>query len=280
MKIIDTHIHLFEKPYSDLFNNSHIKNGAKGELHLYEEYRKKYNIEAAFVICYDEGHCPENSSYVRTLAKERKWVYSFGYAKPENFHDNANRIILRGHFGISCYLKKEDSGKWLNDSIFNDLWKELQNKNIPLNLTTWPHQCLELGKLLKRFSHLTILINHMGRPHLENGKLEIESYKNVLALSDFENVFVKLSGFYAFSEKGWSFPQCDLFPTLKLLRKKFGSERLMFASDFSPILEFNTYCQAVKMLWEKDTGFTENELEKIYYHNAKKIILERKEYDC
>jgi len=45
MTIIDSHIHLFEKPYSDLFDNSHIKDSDKGELHLYEEYRENIALK-------------------------------------------------------------------------------------------------------------------------------------------------------------------------------------------------------------------------------------------
>jgi len=277
MTIIDSHIHLFEKPYSDLFDNSHIKDSDKGELHLYEEYREKYRIEAAFVICYDEGHCPENSSYVETLMKKRKWVYSFGYARPglRVFPNEAGESISRGHFGISCYLRSDDSAAWLHAAALAPVWDCIQDCKIPLSLTIWPHQCVELGKCLKKFPRLTVLINHMGRPHLENGKLDIKSYKNVLALSEFENVYVKLSGFYAFSGNGWSWPQRDLFSVLRLLQKNFGAGRLMFASDFAPVLEFNTYKQALELLRKGYAGFSENELKKIYYLNAKKIIMER-----
>ncbi|MDD5697710.1 MAG: amidohydrolase family protein [Victivallaceae bacterium] len=268
MKIIDTHIHIFEKPYSDLFNNSHIRDGMEGELHLYEEYRKKYAIEAAFVICYDEGHCPGNSAYVKTLTGSRPWIYSFGYVKPGiHFGADSKKIIAAGHFGISCYLQRDDPGVWLKTSDFS--W--LQENNIPLSLTVWPHQCAALYELLREHPRLAVLINHLGRPQLKDGKLDIESYKQVLALSGFENVYVKLSGFYAFSEKGWSFPQSDLFPVLDLLKENFAAGRLMFASDFSPVLEFNTYKQTLEMLRDYN-GFSEEELSNIYCSNAKKII--------
>lgn len=280
MKIIDTHIHIFEKPYSDLFDNSHIKDGEAGELHLFEEYRKKYDIEAAFVICYDEGHCPENTAYVRTLAETRKWIYSFGYAKPGAgiFIDRAGEIISRGHFGISCYLNAKGSAEWLNGCELLPLWDCVQDCNIPLSLTIWPEQCIELNKLLQKHPRLTVLINHMGRPYLKKGKLVIEAFKNLLALSGFENIYVKLSGFYAFSCKGWSLPQDDLFPVLDILRENFGAEKLMFASDFSPVLEFNTYKQTLEML-RNYNGFSDKELENLYYSNAKNIIDKRENYD-
>lgn len=280
MKIIDTHIHIFEKPYSDLFDNSHIKDGAEGELHLFEEYRKKYDVEAAFIICYDEGHCPENSAYVQSLTETCKWIYSFGYVCPgaKNFFDKAGEIITQKHFGISCYLKKEEDAEWLNSVELTPVWDCLQDCNIPLSLTIWAEQCVNLKRLLLTHPELTILINHIGRPRLENGVFDYESYKNVLVLSEFKNIYVKLSGFYAFSEKGWSFPQRDLFLVLKLLHENFGAERLMFASDFSPVLEYNTYRQALELLQEEELGFSASELKKVYHGNAMKMILGRKRY--
>jgi len=268
MKIIDTHIHIFERPYSDLFENSHIKDGEDGELHLYEEYRRKYDIESAFVICYDEGHCPANGLYVKGLSEKHKWIHSFGYVRPGNhFQSDAERIISDGHFGISCYLKKDDSGEWLRSRGLSFL----QNNNIPLSLTIWPHQCRMLQKTLADFPETTILINHMGRPSSENMK----NYDAILSLSKFENVYIKLSGFYAFSSEGWRCPQKDMFHVIDLLKNNYGSERLVFASDFSPVLEFNTYRQTLEMLRLDYCGFCEKELENIYYLNAKKIILKR-----
>ncbi|MDD5727582.1 MAG: amidohydrolase family protein [Victivallales bacterium] len=272
MKIIDAHIHLFKKPYSDLFDNSHIKAGKDGELHLYREYREKYDIEAAFVICYDEGHCPGNTVYVKSLARDEKWIYSFGYVKPGiNFATAAHKLISDGYFGISCYLKPDDSGAWLGDSEL----EFLRDKNIPLSLSIRPHQCRELIKTFKNFPRVTILINHLGRPELTEKGLDFEKYKNVLALAKFENVYIKLSGFYAFSHCGWRCPQSDLFEVIDLLKQNFGAERLLFASDFSPVLEFNTYKQTLELLHSDYNGFSETELEKIYYSNAKKIISER-----
>jgi len=277
MKIIDTHIHLFEKPYSDLFDNSHIKSGEDGELHLFEEYQRKYGVEAAFVVCYEEGHCPRNNRYVESLMGARKWLYSFGYVRPDAaaFQDAAHNVIANRHFGISCYLGKTECGEWLNDSSLEALWGELQEKNIPVSLTILPQQCVELRKLLKKAGRLTVLVNHMGRPRLTNGKLDLDNYQCVAALSEFENVHVKLSGSYAFSNEGWRCPQTDLFCVIDLLKRDFSAKKLMFASDFSPVLEFNTYRQALELLRMDYRGFSESELDDVYYSNAQRLIERR-----
>lgn len=274
MKTIDAHIHLFERPWSDLFDNSHIKDGESGELHLFERYREKFDIEAAFVVCYDEGHCPQNTAYVERLMANRPWIRSFGYARPDSasFANNVLRLFERAHFGVSCYLKREDSGEWLSDPAMTPAWNALAERNAPLSLSIHPHQCQALKRALRKLDiRPTVLVNHMGRPPLVNGKVDATRYQDVLDLAAFENVFVKLSGGYAFSSAGWSWPQSNLFHAMKLLKSAFGTERLLFASDFSPVLEFNTYKQTLE-LPARSGLFSASELEDIRFNNAARLV--------
>jgi len=275
MKIIDAHIHLFEKPYSDVYDNSHIKNGADGEVSLFEEYRKKHNVESAFVVCHEDRHCPDNNAFIEKLGKERKWIYSFASikAEAETFADQASAMLSKGHFGLSSYLKSGDSGSWLCSAKLDKLWDTLQKFNIPISLGVDSDQCAALCELLEKHIKLTVLINHMGRPRLlRRGGLDNGAYKGVLRLASFANVYIKLSAFYAFSPKSWDYPHADLFCVLKALKREFGGDRLLFASDFSPVLEFNTYRQTIEMLEEPGTGFESSELEQIYFLNSKRII--------
>jgi len=277
MKTIDAHIHIFERPYSDLLDNSHVKEGEAGELHLFEEYRRRHDIEAAFVICHEDGPCPRNSGFVASLGESRRWIHSFGHARPglPAFAADVRRVLGEGHFGVSCYLREDDPAAWLADDALAPVWEELAGRGVPLSLTIWPRQCGSLRRVARRFGELSVLVNHMGRPPLVDGKLDVELYQEVLALAEFGNVGVKLSGAYAFSAAGWLWPQSDLFPALDLLRRDFGAGRLLFASDFSPVLEYNTYQQALEFLRVGYGGFPEAELELVHHANARRIIAGR-----
>jgi predicted TIM-barrel fold metal-dependent hydrolase len=61
-------------------------------------------------------------------------------------------------------------------------------------------------------------------------------------------VYVKLSGFYAYVKGSWRWPQRGLFVLADRLRSAFGAKRPLFASDFSPVLEHNTYRQGLDLV--------------------------------
>ncbi|MDD3927170.1 MAG: amidohydrolase family protein [bacterium] len=278
MTIIDTHMHLFEKPYGDLYDNSHVREGAKGELHLYEEYRRSCAVEAAFVICYQGGHCPRNNSFVEKIRDSRPWIYSFGHLQPDSrsLLSQAMELDRDGHFGLSCYLDADDSGDWLSSERLQPFWEYISAERMPLSLNIRAAQCRPLAGILERYPGLIILISHMARPRLRSGKLDEEDYAPLLSLAGYPGVYVKLSGFYAFTEDGWRYPQRPLFQAVDLLRAAFGSQRLLFATDFPPVLEYNTFRQAIELLQAEYKGFTPQELQAVYRDNAHGIIERRR----
>ena len=74
MPIIDTHIHLFDRPFALAFNADHIKRGPEGEVTQYENFRRTHDISHAFIICYEYRPNPRNNEYVLNLSKRRKWI--------------------------------------------------------------------------------------------------------------------------------------------------------------------------------------------------------------
>lgn len=272
MKIFDSHIHLFEKPYSDVFCNAHIKDGREGEFSLFQEYRRKFDITGAFVICYEDGQCPRNNRYVESLRED--WIYSFGHIipQPSAMAQSAVELKERGHFGLSCYLDRNDDCGWLASSQMSGFWSFLCEHRMPLSLNLSAFQCRAVGNVLARYPSLTVLLSHMARPKLVHGQWNKDDYAPVLELAQFPSVYIKLSGFYAFVENGWRYPQSDLFPVVAALKEAFGAKRLLFASDFPPVLEYNSYFQAVELLRKECGCFTSAELEAVYWKNALDIV--------
>ena len=55
------------------------------------------------------------------------------------------------------------------------------------------------------------------------------TYPRVLALAQYPNVYLKLSGEYAFSKVPW--PYGDMKPMVQDIYQTFGAERMMWCSD-------------------------------------------------
>lgn len=277
MNIIDAHIHLLEKPWSRLFNNAHIKVGPGGEVRLFEEYRRAFGIEGAFVIGHEDRRQLRNNAYVRSLANHRRWIHSFGHvlANPATMLRRARELARDGHFGLSCYLDRQDSADWLASESMDPFWDFLQARRMPISFNLSAFQCRPLGEVCTVHRDVRILVSHMARPKVIKGKLDKRDYAPLLALADHPGVYVKLSGFYAYTSDGWRWPQRELFVVVDQLRSAFGARRLLFASDFAPVLEYNTYRQALELLRTEYTGFSAQELADVYGRNAKRILEER-----
>jgi predicted TIM-barrel fold metal-dependent hydrolase len=273
-RVIDTHIHIFEKSYSKLFNNMYIKDGEEGELFLYEQYRKKFNITDAFVICHEGGHNLNNNNYVKRLSEKLSWIHPFGYLYPNplSIADNAKHLVEDGCHGVSMYPGSISDIEWLMYPSLRDFWRFMEDWRIPISINISAAQCKSLKTVLELFPNLMVLISHMGRPRLNNGRLDEEYYSPLLSLSVYKNIYVKLSGFYAFIDEGWRYPQLTMFCAVDKLKEAFGIKRLLYASDFAPVLEYNTYQQALELLKSEYKGFTLTELEDIYYNNAYRIL--------
>ncbi len=278
MKVFDAHIHLFEKPYGQVFDHSYIKDGPAGELFMYEQYRRLFDVEGAFVICYAEDASANNNSYVESIKAGREWIHSFGYIKPnhETMHRAAVDLNGRGHFGLSCYPRAGDDAQWLASPAMYPFWDYLAERQMPISFNVKAFQCRSFAKVLERRPDVIIIVSHMAAPKVVDGVLDEADYASLLALGGYPGVYVKLSGFYAFSKEGWRYPQADLFRVVDRLREAFGTKRLVFASDFSPVTEYNTYRQALELLRTEYDRLTPQELEDIYYNNARGIVKKRK----
>ncbi|MCX6991731.1 MAG: amidohydrolase family protein [Kiritimatiellaeota bacterium] len=274
MNIIDTHVHIFERPYGDVFDNGHIKQGPDGERRLFEQYRRKFGIAGAFVIGYEDRRQPGNNAYLRSLAISGRWIRSFGYvrADPATMLRKARELADLGHFGISCYLERRDGAKWLASRAMVPFWDFLRQRRMPISFNLSAFQCRALARVVADHPGIIVLISHMGRPKVVNGKLDERDYAPLLALAGHASVYVKLSGFYAYVKNGWHWPQRELFCVVDRLRKVFGAKRLLFASDFSPVLEHNTYRQALELLRTEYGAFGAQELADVYGRNAKEIL--------
>ncbi len=282
MPIIDTHIHLFDRPFALAFNADHIKNGPEGEVTQYDNFRRTHDISHAFVICYEYRPNPRNNEYVLNLSKRRKWILPFGFVKsnPSTMARDAAKLLKKKSFGLTLYPDSRDavwltkSPRWMAERKMNDFWALVEEQQVPVSINMNHTNVRFLLKALDRYPNCILLLAHMVFPVVKNGKLN-KSFLVMKELKNYPNVFVKLSGFYALSANGWKYPQDDMFPAVDFLRDHFTPKRLLFASDAAPVLPFNTMKQTVEMLRTEYRGFSKKEIQDIYYNNAARIIRRR-----
>ncbi len=92
------------------------------------------------------------------------------------------------------------------------------------------------------------VLDHLGKPPIRSG--EIDGWaRNVLTLAKAPDVYCKLSGMV--TENDWrSWRAGDFTPYLDVVFEAFGSERLMFGSDWPVCLLAASYAQVKEILEE------------------------------
>jgi predicted TIM-barrel fold metal-dependent hydrolase len=128
-----------------------------------------------------------------------------------------------------------------------DIWAKIAELNIVASvsgrLPDFIHPRFE--ELILSLPDLKLRIEHMGYPDITE-KPPYPQYSRLMSLAKYPNVYIKFSGFYAYSKE--SYPYHDTIPFIQLAYEAFGANRIMWASDFPPVASYEGYSKALEML--------------------------------
>ena len=113
------------------------------------------------------------------------------------------------------------------------------------------------------------VVDRWGRPRFDNEPLPPANYPRVIDIARFPNVYIKVSGEYAFSKKPW--PYEDMKPMVEQIYQAYGPERMMWCTDSPWILEEPGYQKLVDLIDLHLPSLSKDEREKIMGGTALKI---------
>ena len=126
-----------------------------------------------------------------------------------------------------------------------------------------------LNKWLAAYPEQLFVLENCGNPDVRHAPSE--NWKTaVRELSKFQNLNCKVSGLLERSNsKTWK--PADFYPFLDILFESFGSERLLFASDWPFLLLSGMYLQWKSLLEKYTEKFSEEDRDKFFGENARTI---------
>ena len=137
------------------------------------------------------------------------------------------------------------------------IWKKIAGLNIVASvsgrLADFTHPQFE--EIIRRIPDLKLRIEHMGYPDITENP-PYPKYSRLMNLAQYPNVYIKFSGFYAYSKE--PYPYNDTTPFVKLAYEAFGAKRIMWGSDFPPVAPHEGYAKALEMV-DKIPFFTESD---------------------
>jgi len=116
---------------------------------------------------------------------------------------------------------------------------------LPVNVMCWGKLPF-LGELAHRFPNTQIVLDHVGltQPFTPPAPATpFTDLPHVLALAQFDNVAIKISGACTLSHQPFPYP--DLWQPLGQIFEAFGFERCMWGTDWTRAVELLSYAQGV-----------------------------------
>lgn len=243
----DAHIHLFEGGYQD----SLMKRFGRpvDEAVVYASLAKDHGVKAALIVGYaDVPWALENTRYLTQMVKQYEWVHPAAYfdASEPPTTEELTRLQADGFVGVSFYIFGQERVDALL-GISDEVWNWLVSKRWLISVNSKDDDWNAWQEVLTRHPELRLVVSHLGLPPRQaeapDAASAREAMASVLALSRYPQARVKLSGFYALTDPGHDYPHRAAWPYVEALLDAYGVERLLWASDYSPCLDWLTFPQ-------------------------------------
>lgn len=146
---------------------------------------------------------------------------------PKNAEQARYWVKERGLAGFRFHPMYYPNEKILLTDQNQALWEEIASLDVVIQFHLRAEQADQLAAIAARYSHLRLIIDHMGYPQIEQ---PATAFDPIVDLARFPNIYFKLS-----DVKGRSklpFPHEDVHPFIRRLLNAFGSERTIWGTGY------------------------------------------------
>ena len=231
-----------------------IENGVDGCIAVQADQSE---LETQFLI-----DCACSNSFIKGVVG---WVD----LTSKNIDNRLNHFSLNPSFkGVRHIVQAEKKNYLLRKDVQNGISK-LKEYNLTFDLLIYPHQIMNAVELAKKFSDQKFILDHIAKPNISKPVSDEWKY-GIKLLSENHNVSCKISGMVT-ETNNFKFNNNDFTPFLDIIFNYFGSERIMFGSDWPVCLVAASYNQTIKIIHNYLENCSKKIKDDIMGNNAVKI---------
>ena len=170
--------------------------------------------------------------------------------------------------GFRHIAQAEPEGFLLQEN-FNRGIKALAKNNYTYDVLVYHHQLNEVLKLIQKFPEQRFVVDHCAKPDIKNRNIDSWT-KQMQEIALLPNVYCKVSGLL--TETNWKLwkPE-DFYPYLDVVFNAFGTDRLLFGSDWPVMLLSGEYMEWSALLSNYMNDFSAEEKDAVFGLNAVKF---------
>jgi L-fuconolactonase len=167
------------------------------------------------------------------------------------------------------HIVQSEPDDFLLNKIFQRGIRSLQPYGYTYDLLIYPQQLKAVIQFTEEFPDQKFVLDHCAKPFIKNKKMD-DWKSGIRELAHHPNTFCKLSGL--FTEAAWKeWHAADFYPYLDTVFEAFGTDRLLFGSDWPVILLSGIYVQWKSLLEKYMENFSIEDQEKVFGENAIKF---------
>ncbi len=181
----------------------------------------------------------------------------------EQLAEFSHRPLLRG---IRHQVQDEPSpAEWFTDIPVNRGLRQIQQQGYVYELLVTHRYLAEATKFARRHDAHHLVLDHFGKPDLS---LDARAWgKHIAPMAALPHVSCKLSGLLTEPRPANITPK-DLLPYFEVALELFGSQRLLFGSDWPVCLLAGSYSDARHLCQQATQSLSANEQAAIFGANA------------
>ncbi len=273
--IIDSHFHIWDidilrYPWLDsrgILNQSY-------SLAQYKEAMDKWNIEGSIYVEVTSTDYVKEVEYVTEQMKSNgqiKGIISWcPLEKTDIIEEELKRLIKNPMVkGVRRMLKKAGNPKLCLDPGFIEGMRLLPKYNLVYDMGIIPELMDNVYEMMKVCPDTKIVLEHCAEPDIKGHGFDYWA-ERMEKMAKLPNVYCKLSGFLTKADyENWTIE--DLRPYMEHTIKTFGYDKVMFGSDWPPVVQVSNLKTWLDICEEVFKDETEENLRKIFRENAIKF---------
>lgn len=225
-------------------------------------------IDGTVLVQVDQTEAETN--YLIELANEYSFIKGIvGWVdiQAENIEE---RLEYYSNFqklkGFRHIVQSEADPNFLLKSSFLNGIDKLEKYNFTYDILIHENQLPNTIHFVKQFPNQKFIIDHLAKPKIATGRLKPWS-QNIIELAQSDNVYCKLSGMV--TENDWNlWNEIDFKPYLDVVFEAFGTNRLVFGSDWPVSMLAASYGQVMEIIENYLKPFSDDEKAKIWGRNV------------
>lgn len=142
----------------------------------------------------------------------------------------------------------------------------LDQYNFTYDILVFPDQLKFVKQFVEKFPEHRFVIDHIAKPYIKDNIIE-GWQDDMRAIAQHKNVFCKISGMV--TEAKWdSWAKADFDPYMDVVVNAFGTDRVMFGSDWPVCLVAARYSEVLDIVKNYFSGYSDLERDKVFGGNA------------